>query len=355
MKSKFLDTRNCHALLPTGHGLSNLQRLDECLHQVNDNNEQFQGLIDKLIEHNKKTSNNKYGSQRLINSTIDIGQGLDIPNRTINTRAYERPYNGPIRLHIILESDDGMSWKSLVPLQFLLKGWGDANSGYQCYVHSIQRNLPRAGAFDQYIKRQSTDSEDDYYYVGITGRNWLHRLSEHMGEMRRGSGRKFYRAWRGSLGFPDVLFISTLMDVNLSEGDAMNWEEHNVDKIAYGPNGLNMIPGGYKGWKLLHTLGVTKKRTFSEEEREKAISEFIQQNPRKGIPNPFISQLWKNDDHYQRVIEARPKTLSRNQVLLIRELSEMGWAIPEITREINALNETQVKNVLSGKTYQRFQ
>lgn len=353
MKSRFLDIRNCHALLPSGHGLPTVKRLEECLRQINDKHVKYRGLIDKLIEHNKKTANMPRGSQRYCNTPIDIAQGLDIARRTIHTQAIERPGNGPAKLHIILESDEGTSWKAIVPLQFLLKNWGDANSGHQCYVHTIAHNMPRLGTFEQLVARQGTD-KGDYYYVGITGRNWLLRLSEHFGEMCRGSRRRFYEAWRNSLGISDVLITSGLMDINLTYEDAMNWEELNVDKVAYGPNGLNMIPGGFKGAKFLHEHRITGKINISLEERERAIGEYVRLNPRKGIPNPFISELWEDDDYYQRVIEARPKTLAGDQVREIRKLGDMGWSVPQITKEVNALNETQVKNVLAGRTYQRI-
>ncbi|MCP4459980.1 MAG: hypothetical protein GY816_18450 [Cytophagales bacterium] len=353
MKSRFLDTRNCHALLPKGHGMPMGQRLEECLRQINDKHEKYRGLIDKLIEHNIKTLNKSCGSERYCDSPIEIAQGLNIGSRTINTQAIERPQKGPAKLHIIMEYENGTTWKAIVPLQFLLKGWGDANSGYQCYVHTIAHNMLRVGTFDQLQARQGTD-KDDYYYVGITGRNWLHRLSEHLGEIRRGSRRRFYQAWRDSLGIKDVLFVSALMDINMTYEDAMNWEERNVDKVAYGPNGLNMIPGGFKGAKFLHEHRVTDRVGITLEERERAIDKYVRQNPRKGIPNPFISELWEDDDFYLRVIKARPKTLSPLQVRQIRALAEKGWSVSGITKEINALNETQVKNVLAGKTYQRI-
>ena len=329
------------------------QRLEESLRQINDKHKKYRALIDKFIEHNIKTRNKPCGSQRYCNSPIEISQILDISSRTINTQAIERPESGPAKLHIVLENENGMTWKIIIPLQFLLKGWGDANSGHQCYVHTIAHNLPRVGSFDQLQTRRAND-KDDYYYVGITGRNWLHRLSEHLGELRRGSRRRFYQTWRDSLGINDVLFLSALMDINMTYEDAMNWEERNVEKIAYGPNDLNMIPGGFKGAKYLHEHRITKNINISLEEREKAIDEYIRQNPRKGIPNPFMSELWKDDDHYLRVIGTREKTLSPNQVRQIRALEEMGLPISQITRKVNALNETQVKNVLAGRTYRRI-
>ena len=353
MKSKFLDTRNCHVLLPSGHGLPTVQRLEECLCQINDHNKKFNGLIDGLIEHNKKTINKSVGVRRLLPIPIDIAQGINSTERTINTQALERPEKSPLLLNMLFDYDNHTSWKIILPLQYLLKGWGDANRGHQCYVHTIARNMPRVSEVHQLIQREA-DQSDNFNYVGITGRNWLLRLSEHMREIHSGSRRTFYQAWRDNLGLSDVLFISQLSDINLEFEDAMNWEEIFVDEIGSGPNGLNMIPGGFKGLKFIHKYRGTGNINISLEERDKAISEFIRQHPKKGVPNPFMSELWEDDDFYLRVIEARDKTLSPDQVRQIRTLAEMGRSISQITKEVNALNEIQVKNVLAGKTYRRI-
>lgn len=258
MKPRFLDKRNCHALLPMGHGLPMLQRLDNCLCQINDKPGKYLGLLDKLINHNVSTINKKPSSGRLLNIQLDIAQGLYLVEKEIKTEVRERPFPGPALLHTVVEYEDGMVWKTLVPLQFLLKGWGDANSEHQCYVHTITKNLPRAARIDQFLTRQMSD-EDTYYYVGITSRNWLDRLGEHLADTRRGNPRRFYQALRESVGWHDVLYTSSLREINLSYDEAMNWEELHVDKFASDQYGLNMIPGGFKGLQYLHKFGFTKK------------------------------------------------------------------------------------------------
>lgn len=85
MKTKFLDKRNCHALLPMGHGLPMLQRLDYCLSQINDKPGKYRGLIDRLIEHNENTISKRRGSERLLNIPIDIAQGLYVVEKGIKT------------------------------------------------------------------------------------------------------------------------------------------------------------------------------------------------------------------------------------------------------------------------------
>jgi len=208
------------------------------------------------------------------------------------------------------------------------------------------------GSFKKFISRQVSD-EDTYYYVGITGRNWLKRLGEHIVETRRGSKRWFYQALRESVGWQDVLYTSSLKEINQSYDEAMNWEESTVDKIASDKYGMNMIPGGFKGLKYLHKLGLTKKVRVSLKERDRAISVYVRQNPRKGLPNPFMKAWWEDDEHYEQVNEANPKRLSVDQRKEIRRLHAEGVSIPKIVKQVGALNEQQVKNFLSGKTYTR--
>lgn len=353
MRTRFLDARNCHALMPRGHGLSLVQRLEVCLGQINDSNGALRGSIDHLIKRNEKTRSQSCGSKRLIESPVEVGQFSDVESRWVNTRAIQRPYLGPANLHTIQAYGEGLAWKSIIPLQFLLKGWGDANSGHQCYLHTISHNLSQVKTFEDWRARVEADL-DEYYYVGITGRNWLLRLGEHIREMHRGSRKRFHAVWRESLGLSDVLFVSSLIDINLAFEDAMDWEELHVDKFAYGPNGLNMIPGGFKGLRHLHMHGTIARQNISLEERDRAVAEYLRKNPRKGIPNPFMAELWKDDDYYLRVIEARPKTLSGKQVRLIRRLAAEGKSTEEIAEEAGALNETQVKNVIAGRTYRRI-
>ena len=86
-----------------GHGLPMVQRLDICLYQINDSPGQYRGLIDRLIEHNKRTINKCRGSERLLNIQVDIAQGLYVAEKEIKTEARDRPYPGPAQLHTVIE------------------------------------------------------------------------------------------------------------------------------------------------------------------------------------------------------------------------------------------------------------
>jgi len=105
--------------------------------------------------------------------------------------------------------------------------------------------------------------------------------------------------------------------------------------------------------QFLHEHRLTEGQRVSLDERDRAIAEYVRRNPRKGVPNPYLSELWKDDDYYLKVVEARPKTLSAEQVRHIRKLACEGVSIDEIAEAVGALNVIQVKNVVAGRTYRR--
>lgn len=361
MKSRFLDTKNCHALLPKGNVGNIQQKLELSLERINNeamiNNKPnlYRYCIDKMIEHNKKTKDKVKGRDRKYQSNLEIAIALNYYDDSIGVQVREANPNihQLALLHISRLYDNGSTWKIILPLQFLLKGWGDTNSGYQGYVHTISHNLPRKMTPQEYSKRNPFS--DDYTYVGITGRNWILRFSEHMSETKKECRYRFHKAIREALGMKDVLFTSWLENINMAYEEAMNWEEREVDTIASDKNGLNMIPGGFKGNKFLHKHRVIRSIDITYEKRKKAIIKYITKHPRKGIPNPFMSELWENDEYYLNIIDAKDKTLNSNQVRKIRVLDKEGMSVSDITKEVGAINERQVKNVIAGRTYHRVQ
>lgn len=352
MKARFIDIRNCHALLPTISKLPLVQRLEHCLCHINDRDPNYKGIFDKFLMHNSRSLNLFPTARRLVQMPLDIVQIAYVSERSINTVGSTFPDPSPSRLHIGLRLNNDLSWKVIVPIQYLLKGWGDANKGYQGYIHSITHNVPDQETFEQLHERQKKDV-DSYYYMGITGRNWLQRLNEHIGEMHRGSGKRFHKAWRESLGMKHVQIVSSLMAVNMTYDEAMDWEEREVDRAASDKYGLNMIPGGFKGLKFLHKHRITKNIDINLDERDAAIAEYLIQNPRKGRPNPIISELWKDNAYYLRINESHPRRLSEDQVRSIRRLAKDKVSVADIRRQVGALNERQVTDVINGKTYIR--
>lgn len=343
MKLRYLDIHNCQALMPKLDKLVQIIRqFDGYLAKVNEDQEE-RGLIDRLLERNR-TSQGKNAWERLYRYDADIGFTLDLASMRIDyeVKAYykypelARPSSDQRVVGQFWQRyENGIMWGYKLPLQCLLKNWGDANEGYKCYLHTI------------------TSDATEFSYAGITKRNWLERLDEHLYEMRTGSRKLFHKAWRDSLSLSKVVYGSELLDINATYDVAMSWEEWFVDTYTLRPKGLNMIPGGLKGLQFLYEHRITDRVQISLEERDHAVAEYVRRNPRKGIPNPFVSELWKDDDFYLRVMAAREKTLTPDQVKQIRALAELGWDAAKITDEVEALNELQVRNVLKGKTYKR--
>ncbi len=140
MKLTFLDESNCKALLPKDEFTIVLCQLDEYLENINQGGSGHIGLIDNLIQHNKK-STGKLFRLRISPNLIDIGLSVlsitgDNRVRTLNS-SIPVLGNEPCKLHLEQNNENGTYWKIIIPLQYLLKEWGNANKGYQCYHHTI--------------------------------------------------------------------------------------------------------------------------------------------------------------------------------------------------------------------------
>lgn len=356
MKVKYLSINNCSALLPPIYKISDIQIFDDYLDELN-SHPSHKKIINKLISRNQYTQDYKVWD-RLYEYDIDVCFIRDVQKNQIRLSIQDyAAYPGGARVGANKRVEaqfsnlfpNGTRFTCRVPLQFLLKGWGNADDGYQGYVHTIKKGSSVIDGSQVGLLK-----ENESCYVGITGRNWFKRFSEHMRDSFGGSQRLFHRAWQESYGESGMVYISSLQMINLSFEEAMEWEERYVDRWSLSPKGLNMIPGGFKGMRYLHQHRITSREIVSLEERDAAIKEFVRQNPRKGIPNPFMSELWEDDEFYLRVIEAKANTLNAEQVRKIRLLADMGRSIPDIVNEVGAANEAQVKNIILRKTYKRI-
>lgn len=362
---KYLDIKNCKALLPKDESDIVVQQVDQYLESINNGESGHAGLIDELIEHNKKSVGEPFRlfiSQNLIDVCLSVISISGVNKVSTLNSVIDVLVREPSKLQLEFNNEKGTYWKVIIPLQFLLKGWGEADKGYQCYHHTIVENIKPAvitktplGMSEKHPEPHELENLKQYTYFGITGRNWLKRFSEHLGEIRRGSNKRFHQAWREFMGIQDVLYISTLVDVNYTYEKVMQWEEWAVDEhgTVASPNILNMIAGGFKGLRELHKLGITKRVNITLKERDKAIEEYARRCPRKGIPAPWMAKYWGIDENYLNYINKREDTLSDEQVREIRKLSKNGMSAEDITNEVNARNVDQVKRVLAGKTYNR--
>ena len=261
---------------------------------------------------------------------------------------FERPPDQHrVVLHIVVKESDGLQRNISVPLQALMVGWGDVTEGAQGYCHSIAF-LDEGQVLEQ------------WYYVGITTRNWLQRMEEHFQEVRSGSNKRFHAAWRTYTGNAKVLLCSELVVLNHTYKGIMDWEEDQVDMHLAAGNSLNMIPGGFKGLRFLHEHRLTSRVDITLEEREAAIATFAEAeyarrgSGKAGVPNLLLSRLWLDDEFYLKVLAGRSDVLSPGQVVTIRQLAAKGKTETEIASSVEARNIDQVKRVLAGKTYKRI-
>jgi hypothetical protein len=228
------------------------------------------------------------------------------------------------------------------PLQALMVGWGDVAEGYQGYAHSIS-----------FFDGQGRHLEE-WVYIGVTSRNWLERMEEHLQEIRSGSNKRFHAAWRNYAGNSRVVLGSELIVLNHSFDGIMAWEEEQVDVHMAGGSSLNMIPGGFKGLRFLHEHKVTASANISLEERECAILKYVQrEGTQPRVPNLLLAKLWRDDGFYLKVLAGRDDVLTPSQVVAIRQLAAEGKDKRLICEVVAACNIDQVKRVLAGKTYKR--
>ena len=114
---------------------------------------------------------------------------------------------------------------------------------------------------------------------------------------------------------------------------------------------LNMIPGGKSGLRYLRENGLLQQSVISmPDERDRILSDWLKEHPRKGLPAPWVSEKWQDNDWAVAQICSREDRLSVEQVRAIRELAKEHTA-EEISGRIGARNAAQVKRVIEGKTY----
>lgn len=244
-----------------------------------------------------------------------------------------------------------------VPLQCVLRHWGNPASGYMIYEHNIS-------AMDHAVPQFQSMS-----YIGLTSRNWQTRYKEHQRDALVGSELLFHTTLAQVLNKDGVLqagmgpfelvragvcLLSELEYVNLSYDEAMEVEERLVERTLH-PKGLNMIPGGLAGIRFLHKLGFLNSGRCSVEDRDFAASKYLLESSRSRGLAPWVSSKWLEDAYYEAVVLKREKTLSREQVLSIRKYG-MDWGFaPELIASLSGANLRQVRDVLSGKYYSRVQ
>lgn len=197
--------------------------------------------------------------------------------------------------------------------------------------------------------------DDGYFYVGVTTRSWQTRWSEHRRAMEGGSPLLFHRKLREEMAAGRVTYIHhKVMGITREVDELYASEEKLVEGHWEDARRLNMIPGGKSGLRYLREHGMLSARVIPlPDERDRILADWLRQHPRKGLPAPWVSEKWKDNDWAVAQICGREGRLSVDQVRAIRALAETHSA-DEIAARIGALNIGQVERVIDGRTYTRI-
>lgn len=227
-----------------------------------------------------------------------------------------------------------------VPAHFLLKPRAWPKKSYVLYQHIF-------GSGGSY-------PNDGYFYVGVTTRRWQDRWAEHRRAMMAGSPLLFHKKLREELEAGRVTYINhKVMGITDDIETLYNVEEKLIEGHWDDARRLNMIPGGKSGLKYLRENGILSDRVVPlPDERDRILENWIDEHPRKGLPAPWVSEKWKNDEWAIAQICGREGRLSVEQVRAIRELAKTH-SVDVIAERIGARNSDQVKRVIDGKTYHR--
>lgn len=195
---------------------------------------------------------------------------------------------------------------------------------------------------------------DGHFYVGVTTRSWQKRWSEHRRAIQSGSPLLFHRKYREELAAERVTYVHHKVMAITDNIEALYaTEEYLVAEHWDDERRLNMIPGGKSGLRYLREHGLIGPRIVPEpDERNGILADWIRDNPRRGLPAPWVSEKWKDDAWAVAQICGRDGRLSVEQVRSIRVLA-LQHSAEAIADRIGALNKEQVQRVIDGTTYAR--
>lgn len=123
-------------------------------------------------------------------------------------------------------------------------------------------------------------------YIGITKRNPFTRLKEHQQSALNGAGYQLHRAWRNLIDSGEkfsVVFQFSGSRKTLAE--IYDAEESFVGDLTLTPKGLNAIPGGMAGIRMLHQLRLLDGvHQVTVEQRDEALVKLEREARRPGSP-----------------------------------------------------------------------
>jgi hypothetical protein len=122
-------------------------------------------------------------------------------------------------------------------------------------------------------------------YFGVTKRNFMQRFGEHLTKAKANTGSLLHSVWH-SLMVNDIKHYPVVQLTGSSSTlkGVYKLEEMVVAEHTLTPMGLNAIPGGEAGIKMLHQLALLKGRKVGIDERDAAVDALQQQSHDRASP-----------------------------------------------------------------------
>lgn len=224
-----------------------------------------------------------------------------------------------------------------------LQAINDSSGMYQGKVHprdiELRIDLPFRYVFDAYpIKkyvvyhiRFSIDKEETrltekecaplfHGYIGITKRGYLKRFREHENRAMTNTGYLLHSVWHSLLQEKiDMNPVIQIGDTAETLKEIYAMEEEAVEKVTLTPKGLNAIPGGMAGIKMMHELRLLNSTKVGIDERDAALEALQQKTHAHGSPCAhyrrghmrkletgkltFVKPCWVNLKSSEKVLE----------------------------------------------------
>ena len=172
--------------------------------------------------------------------------------------------------------------------------------------------------------------------------------------METGSHLLFHQKLREEMKAGRVTYMHhKVMNITDDLEKLYGGEEFLVEEHWKDSRRLNMTPGGKAGLKYMREHGMLGRGFVpTPDERDRFVADWIREHPRRGLPAPWVAEMWKDPDWAVAQICGRDGRLSVEQVRAIRALAEKHTA-EQITERIGSSKVDQVRHVLDTKTYTR--
>jgi hypothetical protein len=122
-------------------------------------------------------------------------------------------------------------------------------------------------------------------YYGITKRNYMTRFSEHYEKARSNTGYLFHSVWHSLLREKIIMYTAIQITGTAdSLKEIYELEEEMVGELTLTPKGLNAIPGGMAGIRMLHEMRLLNSTKVGIDERDNALIALQQKAHAHGSP-----------------------------------------------------------------------